>query len=224
MCSFVLSLFIRAYPRHPRLDSFWYVRLFLKNDACGMLKSSMIVMCLATLIDGAQHAYPQQHSRSGEGSTAKRITIEGLITAAPLPDGYEFGRRDVKQGDKLLGHKLTLTKEGAVSKVIVSVDRRKIATRADMVRAADTYIYGIVQSFRAAGLKPVAREIPEIDEHDFKKRLIVKLVYNDPADGSRLLVQIQIFFADHGHTVLVVSDDEEEHAMLTKWAGSVRGR
>ena len=23
MCYFVLSVFIRAYPRHPRLDSFW---------------------------------------------------------------------------------------------------------------------------------------------------------------------------------------------------------
>jgi len=189
-----------------------------------MLKFRAVLICLAALFEAGQPAKAQPNSGSRERSATQRINIDNLITSAPLPENYEIARRDIKEGDKLLGHKLTLTKEGAVSKVIVSVDRRRIATRAEMVRAADTYIYGIVQSFRAAGLKPVAREIPEIDEHDFKKRLIVKLVYNDPADGSRLLVQIQIFFADRGHTVLVVSDNEEEHAMLTGWAGSVRGR
>jgi hypothetical protein len=197
---------------------------FLNSSKQGALKLTTTIVCLAAVIETGQLAHVQPKLDARDQPAAKRINVENLITAAPLPDGYEIERRDIKEGDKLLGHKLTLTKDGAVSKVIVSIDRQKIATREEKVTAAKTYIYGIIQSFRAAGLKPVEKEIPEIDDHDFKKRVTANLVYKDPANGSRFMVQIQIFFSDLGHTVLVVSDNEEDHAVLTKWARSVRGK
>jgi hypothetical protein len=182
------------------------------------------IVCLTAFFAADSYAQGEPKLGPRPKPAQKRINIENLITAAPLPDDYEIERRDIREEDRLLGYKLTLTSEGAVSKAIVSIDRQKAKTRKQQVTAADTYIYGIVQSFRAAGLQPVKKEIPDIDDHDFKKRLTVNLIYKDPADGSRLFVQMQIFFTDHGHTVLVVSDNEEDHALLTRWARSIRGK
>jgi hypothetical protein len=199
------------------------LRLFLWNAEHGMHRLNAAIACLAALFAAGPYAQGEPKPGLAPNSAPKRINIENLITAEPLPDHYEIERRDIRQADRLLGHKLTLTREGAVSKAIVSVDRQFVATRAEKVTTAKAYIYEIVQSFRAAGLKPVEKELPDIDEHDFRKRVTANLVYKDPADKRRLQVQIQIFFTDRGHTVLVVSDDEEDHELLTRWARSVRG-
>jgi hypothetical protein len=189
-----------------------------------MLRFGLLIIGLDVLIGAGQFVHAQARLDTREKHAPKRITIDNLVTAAPLPDEYEVARHDIREGDKLLGHKLTLTRAESVSKVIVSVERRKVVRRQEKVAAASAYVSGIVQSFRAAGLRPVAKEIPEIGGNDFKKRVTANLVYENPADGSRLLVQIQIFFTDLGHTVLVVSDNEEDHDLLTGWARTVMGK
>src|SRR5262249_46019432 len=159
----------------------------LKDDLPGMLKFGSFIICLGVLTT-AHLAHAQASLDAREKRAAKRITIENLITAAPLPDQYEIARHDIREGDKLLGHKLTFTSAESVSKVFVSVERRRVVRREEKVAAATAYLSGIIQSFRAAGLKPVAKEIPEIDGNDFKKRVTANLVYENPADGSRLFV------------------------------------
>jgi hypothetical protein len=78
-----------------------------------------------------------------------------------------------------------------------------------------------MQSFHEAGLKAVEKKLPELAKNDFKKRTFAEFTYNRPRDGSRLLVQMQFFFTDRGYTVLVISDNEQDHALLTHWARSV---
>src|SRR5690349_1972838 len=86
----------------------------------GHLKRHLIIICLAAFIETGQFAHAHEKRDAKDKPAANRILIDNLITAAPLPAGYEIERRDIREGDKLLGSKLTLVKERAVSKVIVS--------------------------------------------------------------------------------------------------------
>jgi hypothetical protein len=56
----------------------------------------------------------------------KPVTIENLVTAQPVPEGYAVSLDELKDGEKLLGHRLVFTKEEAVSKVMVSIEQRKL--------------------------------------------------------------------------------------------------
>jgi hypothetical protein len=138
-----------------------------------------------------------------------------------LPADYEVSREDFLNGAKVVGHKLMLTRDAAVSKVIVQIESRKLATRDEKAAAAKDYVLGVMQSFHQAGLKSVEKKLPEIEKNDFKKRAFADFVYKRPEDGSRLFVQMQVFFTDRGYTVLVISDNEQDHALLTHWARSV---
>lgn len=162
--------------------------------------------------------------RSKSKPEPKRIVIEDLVTTAPLPAEYVITRKDITDGDKLLGHKLFLTKGEQVSKAIVTVETRKITKREEKVAARKGYVNGLAQTFREAGLKLVEKQIPEIDKNDFAKRLTVDLVYEKPDDGSKLYLQIQVFFTDLGYSVAVISDNKADHDVLTKWASSVQAK
>ncbi len=161
-------------------------------------------------------------SKSGSKSKAepKRITIEDLVTSAPLPPDYAISRKDIKDGDKMLGHKLFLTNGEAVSKAIVTVETRKISKREEKAAATKAYVNVLAKTVQEAGFKLVDKKIPEIDKNDFSKPLNVDLIYEKPDDGSKLYVQIRVFFTDQGYHVAVISDSKGEHDILTKWASS----
>jgi putative ribosome biogenesis GTPase RsgA len=179
-------------------------------------------MCIAPVLVAADRfVQAQPNSNSQNRPPAKRIPIEGLVTAAPLPEYYAIGRQDILDGDEVVGHKLLLSRNQTVSKVIVQIETRKLKTREEKVAAMKSYLIGVTQSFHDAGLKVVEKKLPDIDKSDFKKRILIDSVYENPAARNALLVQMQVFFTDQGYTVLIISDNEVDHALLTKWARSV---
>jgi hypothetical protein len=180
-----------------------------------------VLIVAAALIAVALPGQAQLKPASQDKPRAKRITIENLITAAPLPADYVVSREVFLNGEKIVGDKLMLTRDAAVSKVIVQIESRNLATRDEKAAAAKDYVLGVMQSFHQAGLRAVEKKLPKIEKSDFKKREFADFIYERPQDGSRLFVQTQIFFTDRGHTVLVVSDNEQDHALLTHWARSV---
>ena len=185
----------------------------------------MTILLAVALFSVEAPAEAQSKAGSRDKSAiARRIDIEKLITAAPLPEGYSIARENFLNGKKLVGHKLLMTKEGALAKVIVQIENRKVATDEDKRAAAKDYVLGVMQSFREAGLRAVEKKLPEIDKNDFKKRALAEFIYERPEDGSRLFVQMQLFFTDRGHAVLIISDNEADHALLTRWARSVMPR
>jgi hypothetical protein len=175
----------------------------------------------AALFAVVSPAHAQLKSDPRDKTRARRITIENLITAAPLPADYEVSREDFLDGNKVVGHKLLLARDRAVSKIIVQIESRKLTTRDEKAAAAKDYVLGVMQSFHQAGLTTVEKKLPDIAKNDFKKRALADFIYKHPEDGRRLYVQMQIFFTDRGYTVLVVSDNEDDHASLTRWARSV---
>jgi len=181
----------------------------------------MIALLVVAEFMSQSQGLAQSNSPSGSRSRPSRITIEHLITAAPLPADYEVSREVFLNGEKIVGDKLMLTREGAVSKVIVQIENRKLATRDEKAAAAKDYVLGVMQSFHEAGLKAVEKKLPELEKNDFKQRSLADFIYKRPENGRRLYVQMQVFFTNRGYIVLVVSDNEQDHALLTHWARSV---
>jgi hypothetical protein len=191
------------------------------NEFCHTRGGRMIVLLTMALFMWQPLVHAQSRNSSLEKPRAQRITIENLITAAPLPADYQVSREVFLNGEKIVGDKLMLTRDKAVSKVIVQIENRKLATRGEKAAAAKDCVLGIMQSFHEAGLRAVEKQLPELEKNDFKKRTFADFIYERPRDGSQLYVQMQVFFTDHGYTVLVVSDNEHDHALLTHWARSV---
>jgi len=190
-----------------------------------MRKASLTCIGLAALLLAtAPSAHAQRSADSMDRPASNRITIENLITAAPLPEDFWISRENFLDGDRVVGHKLLLTRERAVSKVIVQIQKRRIATREEKAGAAKASVIAITESFHEAGLKVIEKKLPDLGKSDFKKRMFMDFIYEKPRDGSRLYVQMQIFFTDQAHTVVVISESREVHDRLTRWARSVMGK
>ena len=104
-----------------------------------------------------------------EAQKAKPVTIENLVTAHPVPEGYAVSLNELKDGEKLLGHQLVFSTDGAVSKVLVTVEDRKLPDKAHKITALKGYINGTAKSLAAAGLKLVKKDIPDIEKVNVDK-------------------------------------------------------
>ncbi|MGH7135276.1 MAG: hypothetical protein ACREHD_06010 [Pirellulales bacterium] len=52
----------------------------------------------------------------------ERVTLENLVTAKPLPEGYASSASEMKEGDKLEGNMIIIQKEGSTSKVVITIE------------------------------------------------------------------------------------------------------
>jgi hypothetical protein len=156
-----------------------------------------------------------------EGQQEKPVTIENLVTAQPVPEGYAVSLNELKNGETLLGHRLVFTKEGAVSKVMVSVEERKLPDKDYKITALKGYINGAAKSFAAAGLKLVKKDIPDIEKVNVDRRTKCSLTYKT-AEGGDIVVQMQILFTDVGYNIMVIADNEGDYKALTKWAETIQ--
>lgn len=174
--------------------------------------------CLAwTTVVGADESAKTNGKRS-----PNRIEIEGLITADKLPAEYGYTLSETKgEDDALLGRRLVFTKEDAVSKVSVSIENRKLPDRNYKKTALKGYVNGRVHMFQDAGLKLVKKKLPDIDKVNVAKRTTCDLVFEN-ADRAEIDVQIQVFFTDVGHLIVVVADNKDDYKALAKWAKSIQ--
>ena len=149
------------------------------------------------------------------------VTIENLVTAQPVPEGYAVSLNELKNGETLLGHQLVFSKEGAVSKVMVSVEERKLPDKAHKITALKGYINGSAKSFAAAGLKLAKKDIPDMEKVNVDNRTKCSLTYKT-AEGGDIFIQMQILFTEVGYNIMVVADNEGDYKALTKWAETIQ--
>lgn len=155
-----------------------------------------------------------------EAQKAKSVTIENLVTAQPLPEGYAVTLNELKNGETLLGHQLVFTKEGVVSKVMVTVEERKLPNKDHKITTLKAYVNGTAKSFAAAGLKLVKKDLPDIEKVNVNKRTKCSLIYKT-AEGGDIFTQMQILFTDVGYNIVVIADNEGDFKALTKWAETI---
>lgn len=174
-----------------------------------MTSALILIACLMA-------APPPQGSAPAPGSELKTF-----LTMPPLPKGYEAEVKEVKKGDKIVAHQILVTKKDTVSKVIITVERREITSRAAKVASTKGYVNGTAKAMGGTGAKLIKKSIPDIDKADFKERFVVDLTYEAP-DGGELQLQLQIFFGNAGYNILVVGSTPEDFAALVKWAKSIK--
>lgn len=151
-----------------------------------------------------------------------RVQLEGLVTADPLPSGYELRRLDdVVQDGQTLASKLLLVKEGSASKVSITIEALRRDTRASRVAAFKAYINGTADVLGSAGFKAIEKAIPDPAKADFDRRQVANFQYVTP-DGATLYVQIQVLFRDAGYNIIVMGSSREDLAVLAAWADSVQ--
>jgi hypothetical protein len=154
------------------------------------------------------------------GPGQERVTIEDLVTAQPVPEGYEVAAKELKNGDMLLGNQLLVSKEGAVSKVSVTIESRDLAEKGQRVAALKGYVNGTNKMLVNAGLMLVKKQIPDFEKLNVDNRTKCSFVYQRP-DGSEIYVQMQIFFSNRGHNVLVIADSKDDYNSLAEWAETI---
>jgi len=154
------------------------------------------------------------------GPKPERVTIEELVTAEPVPEGYDLTASELKNGDELLGHQILVTKEGAVSKASVTIETRDLLDKPHKIAALKGYVNGTTKTLANAGLKLVKKHIPDIEKVNVDNRTRCNFIYQRP-DGSEIYVHIQVFFTNHGHNVLVITDNKDDFKALGKWADSI---
>jgi hypothetical protein len=153
---------------------------------------------------------------------SKKIDIQGLFTSSDIPTGYTSSKQEIKQGDKILGHKVLITKQGSASKVVLNREARKISTKGQKVAAFKGYINGTAKSLQQAGLKLSKHSIPDISKAGLSKLQIVELTFT-AADGTSIFVQIQVLFIkDTGSHALILTTDKQDYISLSKWASTVQ--
>lgn len=158
--------------------------------------------------------------KQDDGPKRGRVTIENLVSAQPVPDGYDMTANELKDGDTLLGHQLVFTKEGAVSKVMVTIEQRKLPDNDHKMTALKGYVNGTAKSFADAGLKLVKKELPDMEKVNVNKRTKCSLVYQT-AEGGEIFVQMQILFTNVGYNIVVIGDNAKDYQALAKWAQSI---
>lgn len=158
---------------------------------------------------------------AGNPKQADRVELEGLVTASPVPAGYQVSRKDFSQGASVYANKVFVMQEGTAAKVVITIERRQLTANGDKVAAFKGYVNGTVESLTKTGLKVAKQKVPDLAKADLSQRQTVDLTLAG-ADGAETYVQIQIFFAGFGYNVITLATSKRDYELLTRWANSVQ--
>ena len=150
-----------------------------------------------------------------------RVTLEGLVSAAPVPAGFEVARQDVKNGDEVAGHYLVLTKEGSPTRGLVQIERREIAERPARVATLKAYVNAAAATWQKQGYALRVKSVPKFETIDFAKPVPVELDATK-AGESPVLIHMEVFFDKFAYQVMCVSTEPAEAKTMIEWCGSVR--
>lgn len=150
-----------------------------------------------------------------------RVTISGLVSSDPIPQGYEVLKTDngVMNG-KAISQTLVLTKKEAHATAIISLDVTSRTTPEARLNGAKGYVAGTTESLVKAGFKVLDSRQPDLENADLDKPQVFEFVYAKPG-GKKLFVQIRIFFTNIGYAIWVFGDDKEEFTALAEWVSSI---
>ena len=156
----------------------------------------------------------------GPGASG-RVTVEGLVSAAPVPAGFDVTRKDVKNGEQLVGHYLILAKEGSPTRGVVQIERREIAERRARVATLKAYANAAAATWQKQGYSLKARGVPNFETVDFAKPVSIELDATKEGE-SPVAIHMEVFFDQFAYQVMCVSTDAAEAKPVIEWCKSVR--
>jgi len=153
----------------------------------------------------------------------QRVDLEGLVTAESVPAGYQVSRQDTKKGDEIALSQVLVAKPDSASRVLVTVEPRKMPTPVHKTAAFKAYVNANASMLVEAGLTLTNKNIPDIAQADLSQRQIAELTFTRP-DKAEVYVQIQVFFTDIGYNAVILSTDKADYAALCRWAGTIQAK
>ncbi len=156
-----------------------------------------------------------------EDDPIAKAAEETLLSMPEPPLGYSVTKHAIIAGEELLGFQVLVTKEGAVSKVLVKIELRDLSDRRFRVTACKGYVNGLASSLKEAGFNVAASKLPDIQESDFKAPVVVDLTFAN-GEGATILVRKWMFFTDKGYDVTVLAADEDALQLLSEWSAKIQ--
>ena len=169
-----------------------------------------------------ESATPSPRSAPSQPQT-RRIKIEGLFTADPLPSGYQVVREAKKdENGKNIGDVLVIARDKQLSKVVLTIDRvSKVDTRPGRLAATKGYVNGSAQALTASGMKIVKKDLPDLNKANLDERQFFNLTLRG-SGKDELSLQLQVFFASAGYVAQIIADKPDDFETLTTWARSLK--
>ena len=115
---------------------------------------------------------------------------------------------------------LIVTKEGARSHVIVSMETRELPTDGHKRAAAKGYVNGTAKSFLNAGFRITQQELPDVDKAELVKPIDVRLALKN-ADNETSYLDMHIILSKFGYNAAVFSTSVEDRKLLWDWANAI---
>lgn len=162
-----------------------------------------------------------QVASAEESSDAERITIDGLVSAAPVPEGFSVRKQDLKNGEEVVGHLLIVLKEGVRTAGIVQIERRTVATRAARVATLKAYVNAAADTWKQRGYAVKVKALPDFEKVDMTKPVIVELDATKEGQAAAV-VFMKVFFDQFAFAVTCSSTDPAYEKAMIAWCHTVR--
>jgi hypothetical protein len=151
----------------------------------------------------------------------KAAEAETLLSLPEPPFGYALAKHPIVVAGQLAVIQVQLTKEDAVSKVLIGIEPRDMSELAKRKAAAKAYVNAFGDGLTGAGLKSVTHSVPDMEKLDFKTPVDMEFVFSNDA-GEKIHCFKRIFFIKKGYDISVIATNENELKKLTEWAKKVR--
>lgn len=187
-----------------------------------MSTTSVALFACLSIVSQAPSPKTKPNAPARPKAAGPSVKIANLVTAAPIPEGYAVQVTELKDGGKVLGHMIVVGKEGKLSKVVIKVEAREIASREEKLAATKAYLNGFVQGMSEGGLTLASKTVPsDLSKVNVDRRQSYVLGFMTPAKKI-LVTQVQIFFAKGGYLIQVIGEGKDDFTALSRWARSVK--
>lgn len=179
-------------------------------------------MIRALLVAGALLAWSRPLPAQDAEET-KSIPLRPLLVAAPVPAGLEVSTQEIKDGGKVLGLMVLVSRPGQVARVIARIENRDLSGPPARRAAVKGYVNGFAAGPAEQGFRVGAKAIPDMTNLTSARPVPVGLVFaND--EGKKVWTHQEISFTDRGFAAQVVADGPATLASPRTWAKTIKPR
>lgn len=173
------------------------------------MSRTLMVACFLVVGSLAAQAAPQ------------RVEIEGLVTAAPVPEGYALARRDLQEGGETKAHMLLVGRDGSPTRASVLIERREVKTRPAQIATLKAYVNAAAATWQQQGWTVKSRTVLTLERVDFAQPVVVELVATKEGQPP-MMIHLKVMFEQFPCSVMTLSSDEGQLKQMLEWSQTVR--
>lgn len=201
----------------------------MKSTGLGALGYQLVMkiwkMLVVALVSVSWTANAQDAAKTGkEAGKVQLRDIEGMVSAAELPAGFQTKKEEFKIGGQLVTTCVAVVKpDMPMAGVIIGIENRYLRDDHYKRAAYKAYVNSIASKLVGSGLAPGSKKtLADTGTADFSKRVVSEIDFTGP-EGFVLHVQVQGLFSDViGYDIMIMSPDKKEYDALVQWANTIK--